>query len=80
MHSLKHGLSVAAIHLWLTMLSSCCAWRLELAFKLMLGNTREAAKSDFAPAGLPLLSSSGPVQVEQLVTVAKQEGHPDNRG
>lgn len=80
MHSLKRGLSIADTHLWLTMLSSYCAWRLQLALQLMLGGTREAAKSDFAPAGLPLLSSSGPVQVEQLVTITKQEGNPDNTG
>ena len=62
MHSLKHGRSKADIHLWLNMLSSCCAWRLKPAFKLMLGNAREVEKSGFAPDGLPLLSSLGPVQ------------------
>lgn len=44
-HSLKHGQSKADIHLWLTMLSSCCAWRLKLAFKLMPENAREVETS-----------------------------------
>lgn len=75
---LKHSLNKADIHLRLTMLSSCCAWRLKPAFKLILGDTREAGKSDFAPDGLPLLSSSGPVLVEQLGTITKQEGNPND--
>lgn len=79
MHSLKHGLSVADIHLWLTMLSSCCAWRLELAFKRMLGN-KEKLQSQilllWAPSFEQFWSSAG----RATWTITKQEGHPDNTG